>query len=244
MVAPSGNDAADTVTIGSVMPYRVTGDIAMHQLRNLGVLNYSQFTKVVSAGGTLHNALGVAAPVATDSAFSVAWGTIGAQTVSVTEVPQVVSGPAFCAGNTQILNVVVVNRPTAVWNGAASATGCGVAGTTVTIPYRLSGAGAFEVSYNILYTPLSGAASQVVPLSTDVLALGSHTANGTQDFTFSYSVPAAAYGRYDVTIETVNDRFSRKSGVASVAADVPAAVLTFYAYPTPATQPINHLQNL
>jgi len=243
LVPPTLNDVNDTVTIGSTMPYRVTGDISMHQLQTLGILNPSQFTKAVSAGGTLHNALGTGAPATTDSAFSVAWGTLGAQTVSVTELPQVVSGPAFsCTANTEILNVVVINRPTTAW-GTIPAGGCGIAGTTVVIPYTATGTGQFTVTYRIYYTPLSGAASDIVA-STPVPNLGNSTA-GTQNFSFSYAVPATAYGKYEVFMEGVTDRISKKSGIASVATtDYPVTAATFYVYPTPVTAPIQHIKNL
>jgi hypothetical protein len=241
---PTNTTDNDTVTIGSVLPYRVTGDINMHSLRALGILNYSQFTKNVSVGNTLHDATGVGAPAATDSAFSVAWATLGAQTIQVTEVPQVVSGPAFCAANTQTLNVAVVARPTVVWNGAPSASGCGVAGTAVTIPYTVAGTGQYDVTYRITYTPLSGAPSNVVAAGTVINGLGNYQ-TGSVNLNFSYSVPAATYGRYDVYVENVTDRISRKSGITtSQAADMPAAASTFYSYPTPQTQPVQHIQNL
>jgi hypothetical protein len=243
--APVGNDVNDTVTINSIMPYRVTGDLNMHALRALGVLNYSWFTKTISAGGTIHDATGAGAPANADSSFSVAWNALGAQTVAVTEVPQQVSALPFpCAANTQTLNVVVLNRPTAVWNGAPSATGCNVAGTTVTVPYTLAGTGQYNLTYRITFTSLAGAASNVVAAGTVVNGLGSYQ-TGSANLTISYAVPAAAYGKYDVYIENVTDRISRKSGIlTSLAADIPAAASTFFAYPTPQTNPIQHLQNL
>jgi len=245
---PDNTTDYDTVTVNSVMPYQVNGDLNMHALRALGILNYSQFTKAVSAGGTIRAASGVAAstPATTDSAFSVAWGnTAGAQTVQVTEVPQVVSGPAFsCTANTQTLNVIVVARPTVVWNGAPSASGCGVAGTTVTIPYTVAGTGQYDVTYRITYTSLTGATSNVVAAGTVLNGLGNYQ-NGSANLTFSYAVPAITYGRYDVYVENVTDRISRKSGIiTSLAADLPAAAATFYSYPTPQTQPVQHIRNL
>lgn len=246
MVAPTGNDATDTVTIGSVMPYRVTGDINMHSLRTLGILNHSNFTKTISAGGSLLNEAGIAAPLTTDTAFSVSWTVLGAQSVTVREVPVVASGPAFaCTAADQVLPVRVVARPTAAWAVAGpSASGCGVAGTTVTIPYTAVGTGQFNVTYRITYTNLAGTVTNVVAAGTAVNGLGAYT-NGSQSFNFSYAVPALAYGRYDVYIENLSDRISRKSGVATIATtDYPTTATTFYAYPTPVTAPINHIQNL
>ena len=248
MVAPAGVNAEDTVTIGSVMPYRVSGDIQMHQLRAIGAVGYSNYTTTVSAGGTKRAASGASgsSPAAADSAISVIWNVLGAQSVGFTEVPTPVSG-TYCAANTQTLNVVVVSRPTAAWNGAASATGCGVAGTTITIPYTVTGTGQFNVTYRITYTSLAGATSNVVAVGT-VLSNLVNFKTGTANLTFSYSVPAAAYGKYDVYIENVSDRIARKSFGNAYAAtpttDFPITATSFFAYPTPATQPINHIQNL
>jgi hypothetical protein len=241
LVAPTGSDAIDTVTIGSVMPYRVTGDVNMHLLRSAGILTSSQYTKEVSAGGAMLNASGLpsSTPLATDSAFSVQWGTIGGQSVKVTEAPQAASGhPAFtCAANTETLNVFVVSRPKAVWGAGASASGCGVAGTTVTVPFTLTGTGTCNVSYRIAYTTLAGATSDVVSSAPLNIEGGS--------VSFSYAVPASAYGTYNVYIEGLYDRISKKSGVATIAGtDYPTSALTFYAYPTPVTSPIQHVKNL
>ncbi len=242
LVSPVGSELKDTVTIGSVMPYQVSGDVNMHQLRNWGVLNASNYTKLISAGGTIHNSLGTGSPAASDSAFSVTWSSLGAQTVSVTEVPQVISGPAYCTANTETLDVVVINRPKAVW-GTAPSSGCGVAGTTVSIPYTATGTGKFTVTYRIKYTTLTGTSTDVVN-SNAVANLGNNS-TGSQSLNFSYSVPAGAYGQYEVFIENISDRISRKSGVATIATtDYPVTALSFYAYPTPTTQPIRHIKNL
>jgi len=248
MMAPAGVNAEDTVTIGSVMPYRVSGDVQMHQLRAIGAVGYSDFTKTVSVGGTMRAASGASgsSPAAADSAISVIWNVLGTQTVGFTEVPTPVSG-TYCAANTQTLNVVVVSRPTAAWNGAASATGCSVAGTTVTVPYTVTGTGQFSVTYRITYTSLSGATSNVVAVGT-VLSNLVNFKTGTANLTFSYNVPAATYGKYDVYIENISDRIARKSFgngyVAIPTTDFPVTATSFFSYPTPATQPINHIQNL
>jgi hypothetical protein len=235
--ATTGVNTEDTVTIGSVMPYQVVGDPNMHLLRSIGVLNKSNFTWAVPIGGTLRAISGAngSTPAATDTVVSVSWESLGAQNIQVTEVPQVVSGPSFsCTATAQTLNVVVIARPTAALS-SASASGCSVAGTTVTIPYTLTGKSPFKVTYRIAYTSLSGT-------TTDVVTSNTITVAGSGDL--SYAVGASAYGKYDVYISAVSDRISEKSGVLSQAADLPSAPLTFYAYPTPATQPIKHVKNL
>ena len=239
---------SDTVTVGSVMPYRVAGDPNMHLLRSSGILGFSQFTKTVT-GGTMRNLSGVAAstPAATDSAISVNWTAVGNSfSVAFTEAPQAGSGPApSCVANTQTLAVVVVDRPKAVWGSAPTPSGCSVAGTTVTIPYSLTGTGQFKVTYKITYTPLSGLASDIVP--TNTITVGGN-GTGTSAFNITYGVPAATYGKYEVFISNVSDRISEKSFGPTYAAtpvtELPATAATFYSYPAPATQPIQHVKNL
>ena len=245
LVAPTGNDVTDSVTIGSTMPYKVTGDLNMHMLRAQGALTFSNFNWTVPTGGTLHDKTGAGAPAAVDSFVSVNWTALGAHTITATEVPQAAaSQPAFaCIANTQTLNVVVLNRPTIVWNGTSPAGGCGIAGTTVNIPITIAGTGQFDVYYKIDFTPLSGATSTPVDFTGAPFTIGSFQ-NGSQNVNLTYAVPAATYGKYVVTVSKVADRISKKSVVASTAADVPAATYVIYSYPTPVTGPITHIKNL
>lgn len=53
----------------------------------------------------------------------------------------------------------------------------------------------------------------------------------------------AAYGKWEFTITAVNDLISRKSGVASQAADIPAGIFVLYSLPTPVTGAIRHVSN-
>jgi hypothetical protein len=145
--------------------------------------------------------------------------------------------------NTQTLNVVVLNRPTIVWNGTSPAGGCNIAGTAVNIPITIAGTGQFDVYYKIDFTPLTGVASTPVDFSVVPFTLGTYQ-NGSQNVNLSYTVPAASYGKYVVTISKVADRISKKSGVVSTVADVPATTYVIFSYPTPATGPINHIKNL
>jgi hypothetical protein len=247
LVAPAGNDVTDSVTLGSTMPYRVTGDINIHALENLGVLTASQFTWTVPTGGTLLNSTGNTGttPLPTDTSVSVNWTALGTQTITTTEVPQPAGGqPAFtCTANTQTLNVAVLARPTAAWNTPGPAGGCNIAGTTVTIPVNLKGTGQFNVYYKIVFTPLSGAPVTVVDQTALPLVVGSFQ-NGGQSVNLSYSIPAATYGTYTVTITKISDRISVKSGVLSQASDIPGTNYIVYSYPTPQTGPINHIKNL
>lgn len=245
LVPPAGNDVVDSVTIGSTMPYQVTGDITMHDLITQGVLTPSHFNWTVPTGGTLHNSLGVGSPLATDTTVSVNWTSLGVQTVTTTEVPQAASGqPAFtCVANTQTLNILVLNRPTIVWNAVSPAGGCGVAGTTVNIPITLNGTGQFNIYYKIEFTPLAGVQTTPVDYSVVPFTVGTYQ-NGSQSINLSYAVPAASYGTYTVVVSQIADRISEKSGVPSQASDIPAANYVIYSYPTPVTGPINHIKNL
>lgn len=234
----------DSVTIGSTMPYMVKGDLKMHQLRNIGALTFSDFNWNLSGGGTLRNKDASGAQGAKDTVVSVIWNTAGLFNLTVEEKPVVASGPAFsCTGTSQKLPIRVLPRPTITWGAGPSANGCNVDGTTITVPYSAAGTGQYTVTYRIHFTPLSGAASDVVA-STPVPNLGNYT-SGTQSFNISYAVPSGAYGKYEVFIENVTDRISRKSGITtSQAGDIPAAATTFYAYPSPTTQPIQHIKNI
>jgi len=245
LVAPAGNDVSDSVTIGSTMPYQVTGDITMHDLISQGALTASHFTWTVPTGGTLHNSLGIGAPLATDTSVSVNWTALGAQTVTTTEVPQAALGhPAFtCVANTQTLNVTVLTRPTIVWNGVSPAGGCGVAGTTVNIPITLNGTGQFQIYYKIQYETLAGVISTPVDNSVTPFTTGTYQ-NGTQNINLTYAIPAGNYGTYTVMVNQIADRISTKSGILSQATDIPAANYVIYSYPTPVTSPITHIKNL
>ncbi len=243
--APTGNNSTDSVTIGSIMPYQVTGDIHMHALRSLGVLNASDFDWNVPAGGTLLSSSGIGSPLPTDTSVSVNWTTPGTRTITTREVPQPAAGqPAFtCDADTQTLFVAVIARPTAAWNGSTTAGGCNIAGTTVNIPVSLTGTGQFNLYYKIDFVPFSGSPATVVDKTTVPLTLGTYQ-YGNQSVNLSYSIPAASYGTYNVTITGISDRISVKSGVLSQASDIPSTNFVIYSYPTPATGPINHIKNL
>jgi hypothetical protein len=238
----AGNNATDTVTTGSYMPYQVTGDIHMHELESLGILNPSHFTWTVTAGGTLLNSTGSGAPIATDTFVYVNWNTIGNQTITTTEVPQPVSGPAYCPGNTQPTPVVVLARPTAAWTAIVQGGGCNVAGTTVNFPVNVTGTGQFNLYYTVLYTPLTGTP---VSVNDSTIAAGTYQ-SAAQSLNINYLIPAATYGTYTFTITGISDRISRKSFVPSQASDIPDPTTHYivYSYPTPSTGPINHIKNL
>lgn len=242
--------SVDTVTVGSVMPYRVTGDINFHALRRLGLFVNSDFNWSVTgaAGGfDLRNSTGSSStsPAAKDTLVSVQWINNGTYHVLTTEVPVPAAGmPAIsCTAAANDLTVLVVSRPTAAWTSATALGGCGVAGTSIPIQVNVTGTGQYTVTYGVTFTNLAG-------VTTDVVAAGTTYTTGTyqpgsQTINLpAIAIPAATYGSYTVTITNLSDRISRKSGVTTLAADRPAAALNVYSYPAPVTQPIQHIRNL
>lgn len=243
--------SVDTVTIGSVMPYQVTGDLNFHALRRQGLFDFSNFNWSLTGGtaGTnyeLRDKTGNASttPAAKDTVIGVQWITTGSYQVNVQESPVPASGmPAIsCTGSTENLNVLVVARPVLTWPTPANTGGCNVAGTTVNIPVNVAGTGQYEITYKIDYTNLSGTTTTKVASGTKV-TLGNYKP-GAQTLNLTYAIPAGEYGTYNVTIENLSDRISRKSGVATLAADRPSTTFKIYSYPAPATQPIQHIKNL
>lgn len=246
---PNATGSIDTVTVGSVMPYRVTGDINFHALRGQGLFDFSDFNWSVtgSAGGfQLRNNTGTSSttPGAKDTVVSVQWINSGTYHVLTTEAPVPASGmPAIsCTATANDLEVLVVNRPTVAWTSATPLGGCGVAGTSIPIQVSLTGTGQYEITYSITYTNLAGVTSTVVastPVTVGSYQPGAQTVNLP-----SLAIPAGNYGTYSVTISNLSDRISRKSGVSTIAADRPATALNIYSYPAPTTQPIQHIRNL
>ncbi len=241
----------DTVTVGSVMPYMVKSDPQTHQLRQLGALQFSDFDWALGSGGTI-NTHG-----AKDSVITVSWGTTaGLYNITVVEKPQAATGfPAFtCPANTQKLPVLLVGRPTLAWNGLSTIGGCNIANTTVNVPVDVKGIGKWTITYDLVYYNLSNVATPITGVTgTDLTAtIGSENNknNGTaltNQTMLSINVPASgvgAHGKYVLTVKSIKDRISTKSGVSSQASDIPSEAYTIVSYPTPTTQPIQHIKNL
>lgn len=238
----------DTVTVGSVMPYRVTGDINFHALRLQGIFDFSNFNWSVTgaaSGYQLRNNTGNTGttPAAKDTVISVNWVETGTYHVLTTEVPVPATGmPAIsCTATANDLQVLVVNRPTAAWPSTVLG-GCNVAGTNVALPVNVTGTGKFDITYKVTYTNLSGETTDFIASKTETV--GTYQGNQTQVNLPALSIPAATYGTYTVIIENLSDRISRKSGVPTLNTDIPATNLKVYSYPAPTTQPIQHIKNL
>lgn len=243
--------SVDTVTVGSVMPYHVSGDVNFHLLRGQGLFQKSNFDWSVTGTATgfqLRNFSGAAAstPAPSDTAISVQWITTGTYHVLTQEVPVPAAGmPAIsCPSNTNDLPVLVVDRPTVDWVSPDPLGGCGVDETTIDIPVDLTGTGKYEITYGITYTNLAGVTTDIVAAGTQKLIGAYVHGNQNNVVLHQLAIPNDTYGTYTVTIENISDRISRKSGVATTNADRPATTLKVYSYPTPTTQPIQHIKNL
>lgn len=241
----------DTVTIGSTMPYMVKGDLNMHQLRQLGALVKSDFAWALSGGGTLNT------HAAKDTVVTVSWSTVGSYNLTVLEKPVAATGfPSFsCPGTSQKLPVRVVDRPTVAWyNNDSILGGCSIANSTVKIPVDLKGIGKWTITYDLVYYNLSNVSTVITGVTgTNLTAVlgnqnnkndGSALSNQTM---LSINIPASgsgAYGKYVLTIKSVSDRISTKSGISSKASDIPNTAYKIVSYPAPTTQPIQHIRNL
>ncbi|MFP4058974.1 MAG: hypothetical protein ACLFUC_00650 [Bacteroidales bacterium] len=244
-------EGTDSVTVGSHMPYRVEPDATIAGMTTL--MDPSIFKWEFSDGSTVlledgsNNATAVAGEpdFFEENAVSVIMGTtIGDITVSATEKSQPKVG-AGCEGNTQTMTITVLPRPTIDFNvteyldGACSA-------EDYDIPISLTGYGPWDVTYTISF---DGGAP--VPYSTTIGSIADRV--GTTATDYNLSIPSAQLangtGEYEVVITNVIDRISNKSLDASLveaqAADLPSTnSYKLYIYPTPATSPIEHLENV
>jgi hypothetical protein len=245
----------DTVTVGATMPYYVNGDPNMHMLRQWGAITAkSTYSWTVPVAST-------ATITGSDSLVSVKWPLAGTYRLTVKENPGAVATgyPTLCPSVPYAMDVKVLNRPTVAWNGTTPvAGGCGVSGgTPITVPIDLKGIGQWEVDYTVQYFNLANQEVTVAGITRAasepavLLGAASNKNDGTalaNQSLLSISIPAdkstGDYGKYVITITSISDRISRKSGIPSEATDIPSVSYTIYSMPTPTTQPIQHIKNL
>lgn len=151
----------------------------------------------------------------------------------------------------EVKDVFVLARPTVSFVGTEGG-GCGIApGDIFNVPLEVKGLGNWIVTYTVAYN--GGAASApadytltlAAPAVTDANVIAESTTARTTGATegLAYTLPAAQYGYYDVTITNITDRISRKS-LNTLAASGATGTFRIYVSPTPATQPIQHIRNL
>lgn len=161
-----------------------------------------------------------------------------------------------CADLTpEVKNVFVLARPTVAFVGADGG-GCSVApGDTYYVPLTVTGLGDWIVSFEVAYNGGAAAAQAdyTLALAAPVVNDGNVVAESTTPRTaagtpttdtdgLAYTLPAAQYGYYDVTITNITDRISRKS-LDVLAAAGAAGTFRIYVNPTPVTSPIQHVRN-
>jgi hypothetical protein len=152
---------------------------------------------------------------------------------------------------TEEKNVFVLARPTVAFVGTETG-GCTVApGDAVDVPLTVTGLGDWQVTYTVAYnggaasTPASYTLTLAAPVVTDADVIANSTAsrNTAAGTGLVYTLPAAQYGYYDVTITDITDRTSRKS-LSALAAAGASGTFRIYVNPVPVTQPIQHIRNL
>jgi hypothetical protein len=270
-VETDANQATDFVTVGSIMPYEVTPDATISALVTANPLVFSpsvfRWAVAGAATGTLQLQAGGAltpapAPDAAthfvENQVGVSWTTTGAATLSVFEKSQNLVGLPACEDATaEDINVQVVALPTVVYNetdGTAGDNimgGCGVAGTAVNLPVTATGTDLWQMTYHVRHYTLANVlipgdnvdATTASLGTSDIFTSFANTENMTM---YTLNIPAATYGRYDITVTSVTDRTSRKS--LNLPAQNPGtptgATLVVWSLPTPSTGQIRHVTNL
>lgn len=230
-----------------------------------GALAPLGITPTTYAGAALTAGEG-ALPWVNENEISVTWAApavVGTQyVIRATEHSNPLGAANFafgCADLTpEVKNVFVLARPTAAFVGATGG-GCGVApGSIYYVPLTITGLGDWDVTYTVSYNGGAASAPATYTLTvadpiagvTDVNVVAqsvlARTAAGTPTAAtdgLAYTLPAAQYGYYDITITDITDRIARKS-LDALAASGAAGTFRIYVNPTPETAPIQHLQNL
>lgn len=200
-------------------------------------------------------------------------GTAGVATLTVSERSRNTIGLAQCDGSDSTLNIWVMPRPTVDWSetsftgpqgtaGDNTVGGCAIAVAGAVTPWDiyvdLSYAQDVKIAYTVTKYTMAGVAgaptTQTLVTSGNYGTAAFYTASPASPNTeivvlTTLNVPdpevdrAGAYGRWVYQITAVNDMISRKSGVASQAADIPAGTFTVWSLPTPTTGTIKHVRN-
>ncbi len=253
-VKTDAGESPEYVTINSVMPYQVPST----DWGNLSSQIFSAYGWTVTAGGELYKRNGNAlvdvtgnAGFYTDNQINIRWTALGDQTVSVTEKSIITAtNAAGCSGAAETLPVKVLPWPTVAWGTITNPSGCNVA--SVSLPLTLKGSQSITVYYDVYYTSLTAAETKVngaTPLEQVFTNSGYDVAVTTPNL--SYTLANGA-GAYRIQIVNIRDKVTEKSfgglGQTDAARNAVASAMpadyTFYSYPTPTTQPIQHITNL
>lgn len=248
-------DNVDYVTVGSVVPYKVTpyNWLGLAASMNASSFQWAMTTGVSGTDWTLYKADGTTAlpfvgPNSTESDITIKWLLEGSYTINVAEKsnPKVGTG---CVGNVENLPINVIPHPKAMWAAFTDPSGCGLTGP-INVPVTCAGSSTITVSYSVVYTPAATGVAGAPSALTATVAAGGYNQTGKA---LNLPVTLSGDGKYDVTITGVVDPISEKSfGLLAASnalrngasgTDYSATTVTFYSYPTPVTNPIQHLQN-
>ncbi len=193
-----------------------------------------------------------------DNEISILWGgpTFTAGTAYKVKVAEKsVTNSATIEGcedaTPEVKDIFVLARPTVAFVGTEGG-GCATApGSSFNVPLTVTGLGNWDVTYTVSYNgaaasgPATYTLTLAAPAVTDANVITESTSARVTGATegLSYTLPAAQFGYYDVTITNITDRISRKSMVPLTAAGA-AGTFRIYVSPTPATSPIQHIRNL
>ena len=241
----------DSVTLGSLMAYRIAPDSIIASLVRIGAMNPSVYNWLFSDSTTVLQVNGSPA-IADSNGFypdtvigAVFNKTYGILSLQVAEKSNPNGGLGCISQTTQSLTIQTLPRPTINFTGNPQANGA-CSETDFNIPLKLTGYGPWSVDYTITY-------DSTAPVAFNQMIGGAGNAVGmTQITTLTLNITAAqlsnGFGTYKIIITNVRDRISLKSLdqtlIAAHAADLPtvnAYIITIY--PSPGTKPIKHILN-
>jgi hypothetical protein len=172
-------------------------------------------------------------------------------TLSANEQSRPVSGTGCGASNTTTRSIVVVALPTATFGTDSG--GCALP-ATISLPVNFTGYGNYDIRFSVQPKDMSGTN---VGASFNVDLTNIKNVRTTQSAKLVYvaintaTFPAlAAGGYYEISMVNLQDRISKKTlnyafNTTQVANATPTSgdVYNFGVYPTPVTQPIQHIKN-
>ena len=172
-------------------------------------------------------------------------------TLSAQEQSRPISGTGCPAANTTTRSIVVVALPTATFG--IDSGGCALP-ATISLPVNFTGYGNYDIRFSVQAKDMLGAnvgaafnvdLTNIKNVRTTQSAKLVYVAVSTATFT---ALPAGGY--YVISMTNLQDRISKKSlnyafNTTQVANATPTSgdVYNFGVYPTPVTQPIQHIKN-
>jgi hypothetical protein len=247
-------EETDTVTVGSRMAYK------MEALSTAGLtFEYKwQFTgggshtwKIKKLDDSDEATTGTGADFYKENEISVVMpATPGAVTLTA-DIQSLFGVNVMCSTlEDTTVNIRVVPAPTLAWSGTLEMPVCipinGSIGD-VLIPITLTGYGQWEVSYTIRKMDYDGSnPGSVSPLIASVVGTTADRPETTAK-PFQLNIAGANFsgeGRYDVVIDGLTDRISRKSLDAVDGSFPNNNAFSIYVYPMPTTQKLQHVKNM